>query len=120
LSIVTFGHISSNLLKLKNPFPSPIPEESNGNSLDSEILSMHSRFRPRSHKRRHTVSDVQQDLAHARIDLSDNRYRDLCQAVYESVVCGHVTWILNVELCVPAKLLNEGTNHLSYYKYPYS
>jgi hypothetical protein len=77
--------MTTSLESSENPFPSPIPEESNGNSLDSEILSMHSRFRPRSHKRRHTVSDVQQDLAHARIDLSDNRYRDLIRTRKTSI-----------------------------------
>lgn len=77
--------MTTSLESSENPFPSPIPEESNGNSLDSEILSVHSRFRPRSHKRRHTVSDVQQDLAHARIDLSDNRYRDLIRTRKTSI-----------------------------------
>jgi hypothetical protein len=77
--------MTTSLESSENPFPSPIPEESNGNSLDSEILSMHSRFRPRSHKRRHTVSDVQQDLAHAHIDLSDNRYRDLIRTRKTSI-----------------------------------
>lgn len=77
--------MTTSLASSENPFPSPIPEESNGNSLDSENFSIHSRFRPRSHKRRHTVSDVQQDLAHARIDLSDNRYRDLIRTRKTSI-----------------------------------
>lgn len=68
-------------LTSENPYPSPIPEETNGNGIaEIDLQQLQTRYRPRSHKRRHTVSDVQQDLAHARIDLSDNRYRGLVRS----------------------------------------
>lgn len=68
-------------LTSENPYPSPIPEEINGNGIsEGDFQRLPTRHRSRSHKRRHTVSDVQQDLAHARIDLSDNRYRGLVRS----------------------------------------
>ncbi|XP_071154413.1 uncharacterized protein [Mytilus edulis] len=80
----------------ENPMHSPIPEESNGNGIESEIQSIKTRHRPRSSKRRHSVSDVQQDLAHSRIDLSDNRYRGLTRDRKSSVpYCDIMTKTLN-------------------------
>ncbi|XP_076091192.1 uncharacterized protein LOC143063108 [Mytilus galloprovincialis] len=80
----------------ENPMHSPIPEESNGNGIESEIQSIKTRHRPRSSKRRHSVSDVQQDLAQSRIDLSDNRYRGLTRDRKSSVpYCDIMTKTLN-------------------------
>ncbi|CAG2218242.1 unnamed protein product [Mytilus edulis] len=81
---------------IRKPYAFSIPEESNGNGIESEIQSIQTRHRPRSSKRRHSVSDVQQDLAHSRIDLSDNRYRGLTRDRKSSVpYCDIMTKTLN-------------------------